>query len=54
MLRGSVEELQNRHFGAVAGLSVPLAAALAATNHGEAALATINQAIAEARRSRGK
>ncbi|WP_312016505.1 winged helix-turn-helix domain-containing protein [Bradyrhizobium liaoningense] len=50
MLKGSVEKLQNHRFGAVAGLSVPLAAALAATNHGEAALDMINRAIAQARR----
>ncbi|MDQ8731713.1 helix-turn-helix transcriptional regulator [Bradyrhizobium daqingense] len=50
MLKGSVEKLQNRRFGAVAGLSVPLAAALVAANQGGAALDTINQAIAQAGR----
>jgi predicted ATPase len=50
MLKGSVEKLQHHRFGAVSGLLVPLAAALAAANRGEAALDTIDHAIAEARR----
>jgi len=49
MLKNSVEKLQSRHFGAVAGLCAPLAAALAATDHGDEALDTIDQAIAQAR-----
>lgn len=50
LLEGSVEKLQDHRFGAVAGLSVPLAAALAAADRGDAALETINRAIAQARR----
>ncbi len=50
MLKGSVEKLQNQRFGAVAGLCVPLAAALAAAGHEEEALETIDQAIAQAKR----
>jgi tetratricopeptide (TPR) repeat protein len=49
MLKGSVERLQSRHFGAAAGLCVPLAEALAAADHGDEALDTIDQAIARAR-----
>ena len=48
MLKGSVERLQSRHFGAAAGLCVPLAEALAAADHGDEALDTIDQAIARA------
>ncbi|MCK1654082.1 winged helix-turn-helix domain-containing protein [Bradyrhizobium sp. 149] len=51
MLRGSIEKLQSLDFGAVAGLRTPLAEALAATGHGDEALDTIDQAIAEARHS---
>ncbi|TFV41491.1 transcriptional regulator [Bradyrhizobium frederickii] len=49
MLRGSIEKLQSLSFGAVAGLRMPLAEALAATGHGDEALDTIDRAIAEAR-----
>jgi predicted ATPase/DNA-binding winged helix-turn-helix (wHTH) protein len=49
MLRGAVEKMQNHRFGAVAGLSAPLAVALAATDRGDEALTTIDQAIAHAR-----
>jgi predicted ATPase/DNA-binding winged helix-turn-helix (wHTH) protein len=49
MLKNSVEKLQSQRFGAVAGLCVPLAAALAATDHGDEALDTIDRAIAQAR-----
>jgi tetratricopeptide (TPR) repeat protein len=49
MLKGSIEKLQSRNFGAVAGLRMPLAEALAATGHGDEALDTIDQAIAQAR-----
>jgi predicted ATPase len=48
MLKGSVERLQSRHFGAAAGLCVPLAEALAAADHSDEALDTIDQAIARA------
>ncbi|WP_354057546.1 winged helix-turn-helix domain-containing protein [Bradyrhizobium sp. RT6a] len=51
MLKGSIERLQGLCFGAVAGLRMPLAEALAATGHGDEALHTIDQAIAEARHS---
>lgn len=50
MLKGSIEKLQSRSFGAVAGLRVPLAEALAVAGHGDQALATIDQAIVQARR----
>ena len=49
MLKGSVEKLQSQRFGAVAGLCVPLAAAQAATDHGDEALDTIDRAITQAR-----
>ncbi|MBC9876834.1 tetratricopeptide repeat protein [Bradyrhizobium sp. INPA01-394B] len=49
MLRGAIEKLQSRSFGAVAGLRMPLAEALAAAGHGDEALDTIDQAIAHAR-----
>jgi predicted ATPase/DNA-binding winged helix-turn-helix (wHTH) protein len=49
MLKSSVEKLQSQRFGAVAGLCVPLAAALAATDHGDEALDTVDRAIAQAR-----
>jgi predicted ATPase/DNA-binding winged helix-turn-helix (wHTH) protein len=49
MLRGAIEKLQSRSFGAVAGLRMPLAEALAATDHGDEALDTIDLAIAQAR-----
>ena len=49
MLKGSIEKLQSRNFGAVAGLRMPLAEALAATGHGDEALDTIDRAIAQAR-----
>jgi predicted ATPase len=49
MLRGAIEKLQSQSFGAVAGLRMPLAEALAATDHGDEALETIDQAIAQAR-----
>jgi predicted ATPase/DNA-binding winged helix-turn-helix (wHTH) protein len=49
MLKDSVEKLQSQRFGAVAGLCVPLAAALAATDRGNEALDTIDRAIAQAR-----
>ena len=49
MLRGAIEKLQSQSFGAVAGLRMPLAEALAATDHGDEALDTIDQAIAQAR-----
>jgi predicted ATPase/DNA-binding winged helix-turn-helix (wHTH) protein len=49
MLKDSVEKLQSQRFGAVAGLCVPLAAALAATDHDNEALDTIDRAIAQAR-----
>ncbi|WP_445221321.1 ATP-binding protein [Bradyrhizobium sp. Pa8] len=47
ILKDSIEKLQSRRFGAVAGLRMPLAEALAATGHGDEALETIDQAIAE-------
>ena len=49
MLKGAIEKLQGRGFGAVAGLRMPLAEALAATGCGDDALETIDQAIAQAR-----
>jgi predicted ATPase/DNA-binding winged helix-turn-helix (wHTH) protein len=49
MLKGSIEKLQSQCFGAVSGLSMVLAEALAATGHGDEALDTIDQAIAQAR-----
>ncbi|SCB09952.1 transcriptional regulator [Bradyrhizobium shewense] len=49
MLRSSVEKLQYHRFGAVAGLCVPLAAALSAAGRGDEALDTIDQAIAQSR-----
>ncbi|MBB4370505.1 putative ATPase/DNA-binding winged helix-turn-helix (wHTH) protein [Bradyrhizobium sp. cir1] len=49
MLRGSIEKLQSQSFGAVAGLRMPLAEALAVAGHGDEALDTIDQAIAQAR-----
>ncbi|WP_426614433.1 ATP-binding protein [Bradyrhizobium sp. McL0616] len=49
MLKGAIEKLQSQSFGAVAGLRMPLAEALAATGHGDEALDTIDQAIAQAR-----
>ena len=48
-LRGAIEKLQCRSFGAVAGLRMALAEALAAAGQGEEALDTIDQALAEAR-----
>ncbi|APO48855.1 MULTISPECIES: ATP-binding protein [Bradyrhizobium] len=48
MLKGSIEKLQSLCFGAVAGFRMPLAEALAATGHGDEALDTIDQAIAQA------
>jgi len=48
MLKGSIEKLQSRSFGAVAGLRMPLAEALAAADRGDEALDTIDQAIAQA------
>ncbi|MDF0516957.1 winged helix-turn-helix domain-containing protein [Bradyrhizobium yuanmingense] len=48
-LRVAIEKLQSRSFGAVAGLRMPLAEALAAEGHGDEALDTIDQAIAQAR-----
>jgi predicted ATPase/DNA-binding winged helix-turn-helix (wHTH) protein len=50
MLKGSIEKLQSLSFGAVAGLRMPLAEALVATGHGDEALDTIDQAIAQSRR----
>jgi predicted ATPase/DNA-binding winged helix-turn-helix (wHTH) protein len=49
MLKSSVEKLQSQRFGVVAGLCAPLATALAATDHGDEALDTIDRAIAQAR-----
>ncbi|WP_342731591.1 winged helix-turn-helix domain-containing protein [Bradyrhizobium sp. B117] len=49
MLRGAIEQLQSKSFGAVVGLRMPLAEALAAAGQSEQALDTIDQAIAEAR-----
>jgi predicted ATPase len=49
MLKGSIEKLQSQCFGAVSGLRLVLAEALAATGHGDEALDTIDQAIAQAR-----
>lgn len=49
MLKDSIEKLQSHCFGAVAGLCLPLAEALAATGRGDEALDTIDQAIAQAR-----
>lgn len=49
MLKGSIEKLQSQCFGAVAGLRMVLAEVLAATGDGDEALATIDQAIAQAR-----
>ncbi len=49
MLRGAIEKLQSRSFGAVAGLRMPLAEALAAAGHSDQALDTIDLAIAQAR-----
>jgi predicted ATPase/DNA-binding winged helix-turn-helix (wHTH) protein len=49
MLKSSVERLQSRHFSAAAGLCTPLAQALAAADHGDEALDTIDEAIARAR-----
>ena len=49
MLKSSVERLQSRHFSAAAGLCAPLAQALAAADHGDEALNTIDEAIARAR-----
>jgi len=49
MLKGAIDKLQSRNFGAVAGLRIPLAEALAATDHGDEALETIDLAIAQAR-----
>jgi predicted ATPase len=49
MLKGAIEKLESQRFGAVAGLRMPLAEALAATDRADEALDTINQAIAQAR-----
>lgn len=49
MLKGSIEKLQSQCFGAVVGFLTPLAEALAASGHGDEALDTIDQAIAQAR-----
>jgi predicted ATPase len=50
MLKGSVERLQSLRFGAASGLCIPLAEALAATDHGgDEALDIIDEAIARAR-----
>lgn len=50
MLGGAIDKLQSRSFGAVAGLRMALAEALAAEGHGDQALDTIDQAIIQARR----
>jgi predicted ATPase len=49
VLKGAIEKLQSRSFGAVSGLRTPLAEALAAADHCDEALDTIDQAIAQAR-----
>jgi predicted ATPase len=49
MLKGSIDKLESQCFGAVAGLRMVLADALTAIGHGDEALDTIDQAIAQAR-----